>query len=135
MSSNGKTKIIKTEKRIVIRQKSPVKNNQTKFDQLYQNYITIRAKNELLRQRILQEREKKELSYCTFSPKLTKIRKIIFSKKHLKKGPDYYTIAFYKYYRENLNRLYSKEYSEMEIDVDDLNINNISMDFINNSFK
>ena len=59
----------------------------------------------------------------------------IFSKKHLKKGPDYYTIAFYKYYRENLNRLYSKEYSEMEIDVDDLNINNISMDFINNSFK
>ena len=60
MSSNGKTKIIKTEKRIVIRQKSPVKNNQTKFDQLYQNYITIRAKNELLRQRILQEREKKE---------------------------------------------------------------------------
>ena len=83
MSSNGKTKIIKTEKRIVIRQKSPVKNNQTKFDQLYQNYITIRAKNELLRQRILQEREKKELSYCTFSPKLTKIRKIIFSKKHL----------------------------------------------------
>ena len=83
MSSNGNTKIIKTEKRIVIRQKSPVKNNQTKFDQLYQNYITIRAKNELLRQRILQEREKKELSYCTFSPKLTKIRKIIFSKKHL----------------------------------------------------
>ena len=59
----------------------------------------------------------------------------IFSKKHLKKGPDYYTIAFYKYYRENLNRLYSKEYSEMEIDVDDLNINNISMDFVSNSFK
>ena len=48
MSSNGNTKIIKTEKRIVIRQKSPVKNNQTKFDQLYQNYITIRAKNEFL---------------------------------------------------------------------------------------
>ena len=61
MSSNGNTKIIKTEKRIVIRQKSPVKNNQTKFDQLYQNYITIRAKNELLRQRILQEREKKRI--------------------------------------------------------------------------
>ena len=59
----------------------------------------------------------------------------IFSKKHLKKVPDYYTIAFYKYYRENLNRLYSKEYSEMEIDVDDLNINNISMDFVSNSFK
>ena len=59
----------------------------------------------------------------------------IFSKKHLKKRPDYYTIAFYKYYRENLNRLYSKEYSEMEIDVDDLNINNISMDFVSNSFK
>ena len=80
MSSNGKTKIIKTEKRIVTRQKSPVKNNQTKFDQLYQNYITIRAKNELLRQRILQEREKKELSNCTFSLKLTKTPKISFLK-------------------------------------------------------
>ena len=31
MSSNGKTKIIKTEKRIVTRQKSPVKNNKNKI--------------------------------------------------------------------------------------------------------
>ena len=59
----------------------------------------------------------------------------IFSKKKIKKSPDYYTIAFYKFYRENLNKLYSQDYSEFEINVDDINLNNVSMDLVTNSFQ
>ena len=59
----------------------------------------------------------------------------IFSKKKIKKSPDYYTIAFYKFYRENLNKLYSQDYSEFEINVDDINFNNVSMDLVTNSFQ
>ena len=59
----------------------------------------------------------------------------IFSKKKNKKNPDYYTIAFYKFYRENLNKLYSQDYSEFEINVDDINLNNVSMDLVTNSFQ
>lgn len=80
MSSSGKVKIIKTQKRIVERQKSPIKKNQDKFEQLYENYKTIKAKNELLKQRILSEREKNEFSECTFTPKLTKMKNM-FKKK------------------------------------------------------
>jgi len=59
----------------------------------------------------------------------------IFSKKKIKKSADYYTIAFYKFYRENLNKLYSQDYSEFEINVDDINLNNVSMDLVTNSFQ
>ena len=59
----------------------------------------------------------------------------IFSKKKIKKSPDYYTKAFYKFYRENLNKLYSQDYSEFEINVDDINLNNVSMDLVTNSFQ
>ena len=59
----------------------------------------------------------------------------IFAKKKSKKRPDYYTIAFYKFYRENLNKLYSKDFSDSEINVDDFDINNISMDLVSNSFQ
>ena len=59
----------------------------------------------------------------------------IFSKKKSKKRPDYYTMAFYKFYRENLNKLYSQDFSDSEINVDDFDINNISMDLVSNSFQ
>ena len=52
-----------------------------------------------------------------------------------KKNQDYYTLAFYKFYRENLNKLYSNDYSEYEINVDDIDINNNSLDLISNSFQ
>ena len=58
----------------------------------------------------------------------------IFSKKAIKKSPDNYTILFYKYYRNNLNRLFSQEYSESDIIIDELDINNVSIDLVNNSF-
>ena len=61
----------------------------------------------------------------------------IISKKKIKKCCDNYTILFYKYYRKNLNRLYSNHYSEYDIIVDDININNIkyvSNDWVNNTF-
>ena len=44
-------------------------------------------------------------------------------------------MAFYKFYRENLNKLYSQDYSEFEINVDDINLNNVSMDLVTNSFQ
>jgi hypothetical protein len=59
----------------------------------------------------------------------------IFAKKKIKKNPDYYTKAFYKFYRENLNKLYSQEYSDIDINVDDSDLNNISMDLVSNSFQ
>ena len=62
----------------------------------------------------------------------------VFSKS-IKKSPDNYTILFYKYYRNNLNRLFSPQYSEHDILIDDLDINNVnikndSMDLVNNTF-
>ena len=57
----------------------------------------------------------------------------LFKKK--KNNLDYYTLAFYKFYRENLNKLYSDDYSEHEINVDDFELTNNSMDLINNSFQ
>ena len=59
----------------------------------------------------------------------------IFSKKKMKKSPDIYTIAFYKYYRQNLNKLYSQSYSDLDIIIDDLDLNNVSMDLVSNSFQ
>ena len=44
-------------------------------------------------------------------------------------------MAFYKFYRENLNKLYSQDFSDSEINVDDFDINNISMDLVSNSFQ
>lgn len=79
-TSEIKIKIIKPQKRIVNRKKSPNRNNQKKFDQLYENYKTRKEKNELLKQKILSEREKKNLTECTFTPHINK-KKIIFDKK------------------------------------------------------
>lgn len=53
----------------------------------------------------------------------------------MKKSPDIYTIAFYKYYRQNLNKLYSQSYSDLDIIIDDLDLNNVSMDLVSNSFQ
>ena len=39
------------------------------------------------------------------------------------------------FYRKNLNKLYSQEYSASEINIDELDINNISADMINHSFQ
>ena len=80
MSSSGVTRIILTRKRIVGRKKSPSKNSQNKFEQLYENYKTRQVKNEKLKQKILSEREKKHLTECTFSPKTNKYKNI-FNKK------------------------------------------------------
>ena len=80
MSSLGNIKIIKMGKRIVGRQRSFGKSNQNTFEKLYNNYKTRNAKMEKLKERINSERKKNELSECTFSPKLTKMKNI-FSKK------------------------------------------------------
>lgn len=75
MDSIGNLKIIKTDKRIVGRQRTPDKNKPNKFEQLYNNYITIQTKKERLKQKIISEREKNEKLQCTFTPKLTKMKK------------------------------------------------------------
>ena len=80
MSSLGNQKIIKAQKRFVVRHKSPKRNYQNKFEELYQNYKTRKAKNELLKQRILSEREQKDLTECTFTPKITKLKNIFIKK-------------------------------------------------------
>ena len=80
MSSLGNQKIIKAQKRLVVRHKSPKRNYQNKFEELYQNYKTRKAKNELLKQRILSEREQKDLTECTFTPKITKLKNIFIKK-------------------------------------------------------
>ena len=43
--------------------------------------------------------------------------------------------AFYMFYRKNLNKLYSQEYTANEINFDELDLNNISADWINTSFQ
>lgn len=58
----------------------------------------------------------------------------ILSKRRVKKI-SYQTLAFYKFYRKNLNKLYSQEYSINEMNLDDLNINNISAELFNSSFQ
>ena len=58
----------------------------------------------------------------------------VLSKRRIKKI-NYQTLAFYNFYRKNLNKLYSQEYSVNEINLDDLNINNVSADIINTSFQ
>ena len=58
----------------------------------------------------------------------------ILSKRKVK-NLNYQTLAFYMFYRKNLNKLYSQEYSANEINIDELDINNISADIINNSFQ
>ena len=68
------------EKRVVRRQRSFGQNNQNTFEKLYNNYKTRNAKMEKLKERINSERKKNELSECTFSPKLTKMKNI-FNKK------------------------------------------------------
>ena len=81
MSSSENVIMIRTKKRLVERKKSP--NNRTtknKFQQLYDNYKTRQAKNEMLKQSILSEREKKYLTECTFFPKTTKLKKILNKK-------------------------------------------------------
>ena len=80
MSSIGNLKLIKTDKRIVGRKRSLGKNSPNKFEQLYNNYKTIKAKKEILKQKIISEREKNEKIECTFTPKLTKMKKIFNNK-------------------------------------------------------
>ena len=80
MSLNTEQKPIKREKRIVHRQKSSEKNRNKKFQQLYENYKTLKTKEECLRQKILTERTKKELEECSFSPKIIK-NKNLYKKK------------------------------------------------------
>jgi hypothetical protein len=58
----------------------------------------------------------------------------ILSKRRVKKI-NYQTLAFYMFYRKNLNKLYSQEYSANEINLDELDVNNISADLINISFQ
>ena len=79
MSLFSDPKPIKREKRMVARQKSSNKNNK-KFQQLYESYKTQKTKEDHYRQKILSEREKKELAECSFSPKIRKSKKI-FDKK------------------------------------------------------
>ena len=80
MSSSRVSKIILTQRRLVERKKSPVKTSPNKFDQLYQNYKTMQANNEKLKQIILFKREKKHLTECTFKPQ-TNIQSKKFNKK------------------------------------------------------
>ena len=80
MSSSRVSKIMLTKRRLVERKKSPRKTSPNKFDQLYDNYKTMQANNEKLKQIILFEREKKHLTECTFKPK-TNIQSKKFNKK------------------------------------------------------
>ena len=58
----------------------------------------------------------------------------ILSKRKVKKI-NYQTLAFYMFYRKNLNKLYSQEYSANEITIDELDFNNISCELIDSSFQ
>ena len=80
MSSSRVSKIMLTQRRLVERKKSPRKTSPNKFDQLYDNYKTMQANNEKLKQIILFEREKKHLTECTFKPQ-TNIQSKKFNKK------------------------------------------------------
>jgi len=72
MSLFENKKFIKKENRTIILQRSSGKNNQKKFQQLYESYKTQKTKEEKYRQKILSEREKNELAECSFSPKIIK---------------------------------------------------------------
>lgn len=65
-------KIIKKEDRSKEKQTSTEKTRQKKFQKLYNDYKTQKTKEEEYRQKMLSEREKKELAECSFNPKLTK---------------------------------------------------------------
>ena len=58
----------------------------------------------------------------------------ILSKKKFKKM-NYQNLAFYMFYRKNLNKLYSQEYSANEINMDEIDFNNNSTDLIDSSFQ
>lgn len=81
MSSFGNPKYIKIENSNTKRQKSSEKNNNKKFQQLYDNYKYQKTKEERYRQKILSEREKNEMAECSFSPRLSK------NNKNFKKKP------------------------------------------------
>ena len=65
-------KYIKKEDRSKENQTSTGKTRQKKFQKLYNDYKTQRTKEEEYRQKMLSEREKKELAECSFNPKITK---------------------------------------------------------------
>ena len=65
-------KYIKKEDRSKEKQTSTGKTRQKKFQKLYNDYKTQRTKEEEYRQKMLSEREKKELAECSFNPKITK---------------------------------------------------------------
>ena len=48
---------------------------------------------------------------------------------------NYQTLLFYKFYGQNMHKLYSDEYSLNDINIDDLNINNVSADQLNMTFQ
>ena len=51
------------------------------------------------------------------------------------KKMNYQTLLFYKFYGQNMHKLYSDEYSLNDINIDDLNINNVSADQLNMTFQ
>jgi hypothetical protein len=65
----------------IIENKSSGKNNQKKYQELFELYKAQKTKKEILREKIISEREKKELAECSFSPKLNKKNNGIFTKK------------------------------------------------------
>ena len=65
-------KYIKKEDRSKEKQTSTGKTRQKKFQKLYNDYKTQKTKEEEYRQKMLSEREKKELAECSFNPKITK---------------------------------------------------------------
>ena len=67
--------------------------------------------------------DKKDISYHQILAK-RKVKKI-----------NYQTLAFYSFYRKNMNKFYCPENSANEINIDELDFNNISADLINNSFQ
>ena len=65
-------KYIQKEDRSKEKQSSTEKTRQKKFQKLYNDYKTQKTKEEEYRQKMLSEREKKELAECSFNPKITK---------------------------------------------------------------
>ena len=81
MSLNGNIKMIKTEKRIVERQRSSEKNRQKQFPQLQINDKTKHTKEELIKRKRLSKAVRNEISTIVIDPKITKNKKKISKNK------------------------------------------------------
>ena len=75
-----------------------------------------------------------KLEFKSYNKKKDIVYHQISSKRRVKKL-NHQTLAFYKFYRKNLNKLYSQEYSINDINLDDIDPNNISADLINNNIS